>query len=97
MNSRAPQATSGPNISNAAGAESTTLAAVSASISNGLLSNPHGRCQYFLAKSIDRTACIPSVRDNESIKWIWMRKTTRSPNGIIAAWGGQYWFPIPLG
>uniref|UniRef100_A0A915KQ66 Uncharacterized protein n=1 Tax=Romanomermis culicivorax TaxID=13658 RepID=A0A915KQ66_ROMCU len=42
MNSRGPRATSGPNIRNAAGAKSTTSAAVNAPTSNGSLSNAQG-------------------------------------------------------
>uniref|UniRef100_A0A915HPW0 Uncharacterized protein n=1 Tax=Romanomermis culicivorax TaxID=13658 RepID=A0A915HPW0_ROMCU len=48
------------------GAERTTIAAVSASTSSGSLNNAQGRCQYFLAKSVDQTARIVSVRDDES-------------------------------
>uniref|UniRef100_A0A915KVH3 Uncharacterized protein n=1 Tax=Romanomermis culicivorax TaxID=13658 RepID=A0A915KVH3_ROMCU len=42
MNSRPRRATSGPNICNTAGAESTMLAAISASTSNSSLSSPQG-------------------------------------------------------
>uniref|UniRef100_A0A915HXL2 Uncharacterized protein n=1 Tax=Romanomermis culicivorax TaxID=13658 RepID=A0A915HXL2_ROMCU len=66
MNSSARPVTWGPNIRNAAGPNSTTLGAVSASTSNGLLSSAHGRCRYFLAKSLDQTARIASVTDEES-------------------------------
>uniref|UniRef100_A0A915IC72 Uncharacterized protein n=1 Tax=Romanomermis culicivorax TaxID=13658 RepID=A0A915IC72_ROMCU len=67
INSSARQATSGPNIHSAAGANSTTWAAVSASTSNSLLSSAHGRCGYFVAKSVDQTAGIALVMDEESV------------------------------
>uniref|UniRef100_A0A915JVI7 Secreted protein n=1 Tax=Romanomermis culicivorax TaxID=13658 RepID=A0A915JVI7_ROMCU len=54
INSSARRATSGPNIRSAAGVESTTSAAISASISNGWLSSTHWRCRYFLAKSVTK-------------------------------------------
>uniref|UniRef100_A0A915IUY4 Uncharacterized protein n=1 Tax=Romanomermis culicivorax TaxID=13658 RepID=A0A915IUY4_ROMCU len=66
MNLRAHRATSGPNICNAASAESTTSTVVHASTSNSSLSNTQGRCQYFLAKSVDQTARIASVTEDES-------------------------------
>uniref|UniRef100_A0A915J8I1 Uncharacterized protein n=1 Tax=Romanomermis culicivorax TaxID=13658 RepID=A0A915J8I1_ROMCU len=66
INSSARIATSGPNIRMAAGNESTMPAAVSASTSNGSLSSSQGRCRYFLAKSVDPTACIAWVMDEES-------------------------------
>uniref|UniRef100_A0A915KQX7 Uncharacterized protein n=1 Tax=Romanomermis culicivorax TaxID=13658 RepID=A0A915KQX7_ROMCU len=67
MNSRAHRATSCPNIHNAAGAKSTTLAAISASTSNSSLSSANGRCRYFSAKSIDQMARIVLVTDDESV------------------------------
>uniref|UniRef100_A0A915IC55 Uncharacterized protein n=1 Tax=Romanomermis culicivorax TaxID=13658 RepID=A0A915IC55_ROMCU len=67
MNLRAPLATTGPNICKATGAESTTSAAVSASTSNSSLSNTQGRCEYFLAKSVDQMSRIASVMDDEFV------------------------------
>uniref|UniRef100_A0A915LA58 Uncharacterized protein n=1 Tax=Romanomermis culicivorax TaxID=13658 RepID=A0A915LA58_ROMCU len=67
MNSRACQGTWGPNIGNATGPESTTLVAVSTWTFNGSLSSAHSKCGYFLAKSIDQTAHITLVTDNESV------------------------------
>uniref|UniRef100_A0A915L5Y1 Uncharacterized protein n=1 Tax=Romanomermis culicivorax TaxID=13658 RepID=A0A915L5Y1_ROMCU len=66
INSSARQATSGPNIHSATGANSITSAAVSASTSNSLLSSTHGRWGYFVAKSVDQTARIGLVMDEES-------------------------------
>uniref|UniRef100_A0A915JJ47 Uncharacterized protein n=1 Tax=Romanomermis culicivorax TaxID=13658 RepID=A0A915JJ47_ROMCU len=66
MNLRARRATSGPNICNAMGAESTTLATMSASTLKGLLSKAQGKCGYFSAKSIDQTAPITLMTDDES-------------------------------
>uniref|UniRef100_A0A915ICK0 Uncharacterized protein n=1 Tax=Romanomermis culicivorax TaxID=13658 RepID=A0A915ICK0_ROMCU len=59
MNSRAHPATSGPNIGNAMGAQSTMLAAMSPSTSNSSLSNAHGKCRYFLPNPLTRqpTSC----------------------------------------
>uniref|UniRef100_A0A915I479 Uncharacterized protein n=1 Tax=Romanomermis culicivorax TaxID=13658 RepID=A0A915I479_ROMCU len=48
------------------GVGSTTSVAVGASTSKGSLSNAQGRCGYFLAKSVDQMAHIPSVTDYES-------------------------------
>uniref|UniRef100_A0A915I5N6 Uncharacterized protein n=1 Tax=Romanomermis culicivorax TaxID=13658 RepID=A0A915I5N6_ROMCU len=67
MNLRARQVTLGPNISNAMGAKSTMLAAVSDSTSNGSLSCTHLKCGYFLAKSIDQMTRITLVMDDESV------------------------------
>uniref|UniRef100_A0A915KL85 Secreted protein n=1 Tax=Romanomermis culicivorax TaxID=13658 RepID=A0A915KL85_ROMCU len=64
--SSARRATSGPNICSAAGAESIMSAAASATTLNGSLSSTHRRCRYFVAKSIDQTACIASVTDEAS-------------------------------
>uniref|UniRef100_A0A915HWR8 Uncharacterized protein n=1 Tax=Romanomermis culicivorax TaxID=13658 RepID=A0A915HWR8_ROMCU len=54
MNSRAHRATLGPNIRNAAGAQSTTLATLSASTLNGSLSSAHERCGYFLENPLTK-------------------------------------------
>uniref|UniRef100_A0A915KLJ6 Uncharacterized protein n=1 Tax=Romanomermis culicivorax TaxID=13658 RepID=A0A915KLJ6_ROMCU len=51
----------------AAGANSTTSVAVSASTLNSSLSSAHGRWGYFVAKSVDQTALIASVMDEESL------------------------------
>uniref|UniRef100_A0A915JCA8 Uncharacterized protein n=1 Tax=Romanomermis culicivorax TaxID=13658 RepID=A0A915JCA8_ROMCU len=67
MNLRARRATSGPNIYNAMGAESTTLAAMSASTLKGLLSKAQGKCGYFSTKSVDQTAPIAWITDDESV------------------------------
>uniref|UniRef100_A0A915HMW8 Secreted protein n=1 Tax=Romanomermis culicivorax TaxID=13658 RepID=A0A915HMW8_ROMCU len=67
INSSAHRATSGPNIPSAAGAKSTTLAALSTSTSKSSLSSTHGRWGYFLAKSVDQTAHITSATDKESV------------------------------
>uniref|UniRef100_A0A915JDH6 Uncharacterized protein n=1 Tax=Romanomermis culicivorax TaxID=13658 RepID=A0A915JDH6_ROMCU len=67
INSRACRVISGPNTSNAMGAESTTMAPVNPSTSNGSLSRAHSKCGYFLAKSADQMAPIASVMDNESV------------------------------
>uniref|UniRef100_A0A915IZN1 Uncharacterized protein n=1 Tax=Romanomermis culicivorax TaxID=13658 RepID=A0A915IZN1_ROMCU len=66
----AHRATLGPNIHNAAGADSTTSVAISTSTSNGSLSSAHGRCGYFLAKSVDHTVSIALVMDEESSRFM---------------------------
>uniref|UniRef100_A0A915KDR9 Uncharacterized protein n=1 Tax=Romanomermis culicivorax TaxID=13658 RepID=A0A915KDR9_ROMCU len=66
MNSRAREVTSSPNTNNPMGAVSMTSGAVSTSTLNGWLSKAHGKCGYFLAKSVDLMAGIASMMEDES-------------------------------
>uniref|UniRef100_A0A915HP69 Uncharacterized protein n=1 Tax=Romanomermis culicivorax TaxID=13658 RepID=A0A915HP69_ROMCU len=60
INSSAHRAMLGRKSCIDTGAMSTTSVAVSASTSDGSLSSVHGRCGYFLARSTDQMANIPS-------------------------------------
>uniref|UniRef100_A0A915HXI2 Uncharacterized protein n=1 Tax=Romanomermis culicivorax TaxID=13658 RepID=A0A915HXI2_ROMCU len=99
MNSKARGVTLGPNIHNAAAAESTTLAAISASISNHSVSNTQGSGRIHFNLELGASSSMTNYwgswgHRKRKREWQWRRVIGRCPGTsgeIFVSSGPEKW------